>query len=53
MIHLLQQSYFEVVNVSHGNIITGTTAEKLNLIMRVDAVECDSVQLGHFSDFPI
>lgn len=43
---------FEVVNVSQENIITGSTAEKLNLIMRVDTVECDSVQLGQFSDFP-
>lgn len=42
---------FDVVNVSQENIITGSTAEKLNLIMRVDTVECDSVQLGEFSDF--
>lgn len=27
-------------------------AEKLNLVMRLDTVECASVQLGQFSDLP-
>ncbi|XP_062574567.1 uncharacterized protein LOC134236415 [Saccostrea cucullata] len=43
---------FEIVNVPQENVITGSTAEKLGIITRLDTAACNSVQLEQFSDFP-